>query len=48
MAITNVTMRMDEDLKAQLQEFLGNIGMYTIKATNRFKKDLKTIIKRVA
>lgn len=27
MATTNVTMRMDEDLKAQLQELLGNIGM---------------------
>lgn len=27
MATTNITMRMDEDLKAQLQELLGNIGM---------------------
>ena len=27
MATTNVTMRMDEDLKSQLQELLGNIGM---------------------
>ncbi len=27
MAITNVTMRMDEELKAQLQELVSNLGM---------------------
>ncbi len=27
MATTNVTMRMDEDLKAQLQELVSNLGM---------------------
>ena len=27
MATTNITMRMDENLKSQLQELLSNIGM---------------------
>ncbi len=27
MATTNVTMRMDEDLKSQLQELVSNLGM---------------------
>lgn len=27
MATTNITMRMDEDLKAQLQELVFNLGM---------------------
>lgn len=27
MSTTNITMRMDEDLKARLQELLGNLGM---------------------
>lgn len=27
MATTNITMRMDEDLKAQLQELVSNLGM---------------------
>lgn len=27
MATTNVTMRIDEDLKAQLQELVSNLGM---------------------
>ena len=27
MATTNITMRMDEDLKAQLQELVTNLGM---------------------
>lgn len=27
MATTNITMRIDETLKAQLQELLGNLGM---------------------
>ena len=27
MATTNITMRMDEDLKSQLQELVSNLGM---------------------
>lgn len=27
MAVTNITMRIDEDLKAQLQELVSNLGM---------------------
>lgn len=27
MATTNITMRMDEDLKSQLQELVANLGM---------------------
>lgn len=27
MAMTNITMRMDEDLKSQLQELVSNLGM---------------------
>lgn len=27
MATTNITMRMDEELKVQLQEFVSNLGM---------------------
>lgn len=27
MAVTNITMRMDEELKAQLQELVSNLGM---------------------
>lgn len=27
MATTNITMRMDEELKAQLQELVSNLGM---------------------
>ncbi len=27
MAMTNITMRMDEDLKLQLQELVSNLGM---------------------
>lgn len=27
MATTNITMRIDEDLKVQLQEFVSNLGM---------------------
>ncbi len=27
MASTNITMRMDEDLKLQLQELVSNLGM---------------------
>ena len=27
MAITNITMRIDEELKAQLQELVSNLGM---------------------
>ena len=27
MATTNITMRIDEDLKAQLQELVSNLGM---------------------
>ncbi len=27
MATTNITMKMDEDLKAQLQELVSNLGM---------------------
>ncbi len=44
MATTNITMRIDENLKAQLQELVSNLGMdmttfFTISAKQAVRRD---------
>ena len=45
MATTNITMRIDEDLKSQLQELVSNLGMdmttfFTISAKQAVKEQM--------
>ena len=53
---TNISIRMDSDLKAQADALFGELGMnrpesmrktkYTVKPTTQFKKDFKLAMKR--